>query len=406
MLELPRDAGTMLQKYLLDLHFAAALLAALIIGGMALHIRRINRRLAASEKRYHMVFDTAPLGFIVSDRQQRILDWNQAAENIFGWAKAEALGRNMYELLVPPSDLEQVMELVGATLHEGAPTHSKNHNITRDGHIICCEWRNAPYFDAQGDIQGIISLGMDITERETLERNLHLAKDKAEQLLADQRQFVAMISHEFRSPLAVIDSASQVLELQCDTGCAPTTVIRRIRRGVRRLANFLENCLTEDRLDTRGWVLKRESIALDEFLLTVLDQARLAAPGHILELQNAAPGIHLSADPHLLGILLQNLLDNAIKYSPAGSRIDLRSQQEALGLSLSVGDKGVGITLEDREHILEKYYRGKNAGHISGAGLGLSLVARIVALHGGELSIDSAPGVGTRVSVLLPITES
>ncbi len=150
----------------LYLVLATILLAILIIGGVALHIHhRINQRLAASEKRYHAIFNNAPLSFIVSDNQQIILDWNQAAQDMFGWKKAETLGRNLYELLVPPAELPQVMRIVGTTLHGGTPTHSKNHDITRDGNILCCEWRNAQFFDAKGNIQGIISRGMDITER-------------------------------------------------------------------------------------------------------------------------------------------------------------------------------------------------------------------------------------------------
>lgn len=382
----------------------AALLFAALLGTVAWYIHRSKLRLEVSRKRHLTVFNNAPMAYIVANKQQIIVDWNHAAEHIFGWKRSEARGRHMYDLLVPPSELALVKETLGATLDEGRATHSINRNVTKDGREILCEWQNALYYDDNGDVLGSLSLGMDITERRALEVRLQTAKERAEQLLADQRQFMAMISHEFRSPLAVIDSATQILELRGAPDCPPDQVVERIRRGVRRLTNFLDNCLTEDRLDTRGWELDLKDVPLTEFLPSVLEQARVSAPRHTLVLENEVEGAILHADPQLLRILLQNLLDNGVKYSAPGTNITLRGFIPYPGcLALSVRDQGIGIAPDDKERVLKKYYRGRNTGQVWGAGLGLSLVARIVALHCGELQLESEVGAGTEITVHIPL---
>ncbi len=278
---------------------------------IAWFVIRSNRRLRSSEQRFRVVFDTIPMAFIVSDRSHRITHWNAGATVIFGWAREEALGRDLYELLVPFAELEGVRKAVEGVLEQGLETRSLNRNKHRNGNEFLCEWHNAVYLDDAGRVSGALSLGLNVEERESAREQLQAAKAMAEQLLIDQKQFIAMVSHELRSPLAVIDAASQLLELQCETQCASSTVILRVRRGVKRLARFIDNCLAEDRLtrlEHEGLKPTSDLIELESFLKSVVEQAQLNSPEHNVCLEgNGTLSLRLCGDAALIRILLLNL---------------------------------------------------------------------------------------------------
>lgn len=359
--------------------------------------------LRGSETQYREIYNYAPLAFLVLDREGHIEDWNRAAERIFGWRREEVLGKDLFELLVPTQDRQNLSSLWATTLRDRTATHSININLTRFGELITCEWNNVLRYGPDGELTGILSLGVDISDRLRLEQDLRQAKEAAEQALEDQRHFLAMASHEFRSPLAVVDSAAQLLELKFQSDEDTARIIQRIRRAVRRLSGFLEDCLTEDRLDTQHWSLAGERFALPQFLRAVVEQAQHMTPNHqILFVENDPPDFFFG-DPPLLRVMLHNLIENAIKYSPAGGQITVVASTSGGGnLLLSVNDQGIGIPQEDQGRIFSKYFRGQVGGGVSGAGLGLYLVARIAALHKGRVTVDSQPGQGSTFGVLLP----
>lgn len=382
----------------LYLSLAGVAAMALVFGGAALYVHRVNRRLQSSEKRYRVVYETAPVAFIVSDREHAITDWNNAAQAIFGWSRDEALGRNLFDLLVPDSDSPRMKEVVDATLGQPMPTHNLNRNLTKNGETLLCEWSHALHHDDDGNVVGVLSLGVNVTERKKLEDGLMRAKNIAEQSLEEHRQLLAMVSHEFRTPLAIIESAAQVLELHCGTA---EPGIDRILRAVKRLSSFLDNCLIEERLDTH--VLSRQGSGIDmpELLQAVAEQARQLSARHRVNLQLDGVSGNFDGDPQLLRLMLQNLLENAIKYSPDGGDVTLRAVGGQEHLVLVVEDHGLGIAAEETEKVFAKFYRGQRVGRIPGAGLGLYLARRIATLHDGDIGVDSQPGRGTRVSVRL-----
>ncbi|MFZ2853753.1 MAG: HAMP domain-containing sensor histidine kinase, partial [Rhodocyclaceae bacterium] len=262
------------------------------------------------------------------------------------------------------------------------------------------------YHNENGEVSGAILLGADVSERIATQQRLQQTKEMAEQLQADQRQLLSMVSHEFRAPLAVIDSAAQLLQLRCAPECGSAEVIERVRRGVKRLSALIENCLAEDRLkriETEGLQRMDDAIDLPAFLASALDEASQGSPQHALQLDCAADMGSCRGDAQLLLIVLHNLLGNACKYSPVGSTVHLRARKEASGeLVLAIEDAGAGIAPDELDKVCQRYFRGTNRGQSSGAGLGLFLVERIVELHRGKLQIDSKVGAGTTVTVRLP----
>lgn len=229
------------------------------------------------------------------------------------------------------------------------------------------------------------------------------AKETAEQALAEQRQLMAMMSHELRSPLAAIDAAAQLLAVRHDADPTIAQPLARIRRGSGRVRHFLDNCLTGERIASDRLALSRQSVALPRLARAALEAAELgAAPGR---LRLVCPAVlpPLAGDPELLAILLHNLLENALKYSPADTAVTLTVAVDEAVARLAVADRGPGIPADEQPLVFQKYRRGRQAGAIPGAGLGLALVARICALHGGQIELASPPGQGTLITVTLPL---
>lgn len=230
---------------------------------------------------------------------------------------------------------------------------------------------------------------------------LHAALDDVRATEAEQRHFISMLSHEIRSPLAVIDSSVQLLTLRGSAESAP--VLARIRRGVARLSSFFDNSLTQDRLSSSNFSLQHVDLDLAEIAVWAVESAELQSERHPVRLTLEPDLPRMQGDPTLLRILLVNLLSNAIKFSPPHQDICLHVSKTAQGLRLEVCDAGPGIPDDELPVIFERFRRGRGTGKIPGAGLGLALVARIVALHGGQIAAANRPEGGARFTVDLPV---
>ena len=248
----------------------------------------------------------------------------------------------------------------------------------------------------------INSFGFLLVVKQADELQLQQAFEQLQQAEAEQRQLLAMATHEFRTPLSVIDSSAQLLAVTLPPDAQTQKMLDRIRRGVKRLVHFLDNCLTEDRLDNRALIVHADKVDLNQLAAWGLENAELISSAHKIRLDLAPHLPVIEGDKHLLKVLLINLLSNAIKFSKPDADIFLRIQTAGEKIVLSVCDEGQGIPADELPLVTQKYMRGRAAGTISGAGLGLSLVARIVELHHGHFSISSTVGKGTTLQIELP----
>lgn len=243
------------------------------------------------------------------------------------------------------------------------------------------------------------------------QRALILAKERAELALErelsakhEQRQFLAMVSHEFRTPLAVIDSAAQLLTRRAQT--TDSGMLERlgaIRMGVQRLTMLIDSYLTDERLQSGTMVPDFGPVDPRSLVHATLEPFLLAYPGHRFDtaLDGLPPTLH--GDGHLLGLVLVNLVNNAIKYSPSPARITVSGGCDGVNLYLEVADRGCGIPENERTRVFDRFFRGSNASSVPGTGIGLHTVQQIVQLHGGTVRVDSRVGEGTAFRVLLPL---
>ncbi|OGS97673.1 MAG: hypothetical protein A3K04_01120 [Gallionellales bacterium RBG_16_56_9] len=366
---------------------------------LSIERERAEMAIIKAKAKFHTLFDSISDAVLIVGMNGRFVHANQSASERLGYRHEELLQLSPADIDTPEF-AAKVPERIKTILEQGGLVFETT-QVRKDGVPVMVEL-NSRVIEYDGE-PAIMSVVRDITERKRMENALRQAKETAEHVLAEQRQLVAMISHEYRSPLAVIDSAAQLLSLKLSQHTDAAPIIARIRRGVARLISFLDNCLIEGRMDSDALALYSSAIDLHAFTELVMEHARHISESHrlIAELDPDLPSFY--GDRQLMSVMLLNLLGNAIKYSPDGSEIRLRIKYAGQAFSFEIIDQGMGIPADEIPLILEKYVRGRSAASIPGAGLGLSLVLKIAAMHGGRVEIESREGEGTHVTVTIPL---
>jgi len=238
-------------------------------------------------------------------------------------------------------------------------------------------------------------------QREELDRLLVHER----QVNALQRQFVAMASHEFRTPLAIIDAAAQRL-------CRSTTNVSGdyvhekagvIRSAVVRMVDLMESILASGRLETGQITLKRSEGDLKALLVTCCDRQRHLSRSHLFHLYLEPIPEGLTFDRSAMEQVFTNLISNAVKYSPNAPDIYVRARVDEKTLEIAVADSGIGMDADDLPKLFQPYYRARSATGIAGTGIGLNVVKQVVELHGGTVEVTSKLGKGTTFIIRLPI---
>jgi len=287
-----------------------------------------------------------------------------------------------------------------------------------------------PIFDAKGEFKGYRGTGYDRTsavqaEEELIRHRDHLQdlvkaataqlKQRADELknaLAKekelnelQRQFLSMASHEFRTPLAIIDSAAQRL-LRTGGRADQDKVNRRvnnIRGAVGRMTQLMESTLAAARLEDGRQEMKTETFDITSLIHEVCTQHQEIAQNHMISCVSELSPISITADRSALEQVFSNLLSNAVKYSPADSKIDVTCKLEGESAVILVRDYGVGIDRDELPKMFQRFFRARTSAGIAGTGIGLNLVKTLIELHEGTISVSSAPGTGSTFVVTLPI---
>lgn len=234
---------------------------------------------------------------------------------------------------------------------------------------------------------------------------------RQKKLEAVRKDFVANVSHELRTPLSVIKGYVETLvdshrEIPLEDR---ERFLRTIQRHTERLNSLLEDLLVLSRLESINPGLRRESTSLGPLIEAVIDdyRARPAAAEHTLRVEVDPAIDKLLIDPLKITQVLENLVDNALKYSAKGSQIEVTAKRHTHDVEVCVRDNGAGIPAEDLPHIFERFYRvdkGRSRDK-GGTGLGLSIVKHIVQLHGGKVRVESTLGQGTAFFFTLPVKE-
>jgi two-component system phosphate regulon sensor histidine kinase PhoR len=317
-------------------------------------------------------------GVVALDREGRIGRHNEAARRLLGIVP-EASGLKLWESVRVPGIEDRVRE----ALARGAPVRSRFEVGPR---IVAL---------SVGPVAGG-------------EGALVVARDATEEQRYDQlrKDFVANVSHELRTPLSLVQGFVETLREGAwrDEARAPE-FLETIDRNVQRLRALVEDLLELSRLESSGEVVRPRGTDAAALLARVEEYFRpLAAKKSLAFTVEAAAGLVFRADPELLERAVGNLVDNAIKYTPEGGRVTVRAEEKEGAVLLSVEDTGIGIPEADQPRVFERFYRvdKSRSRELGGTGLGLAIVKHVAQLHGGTVSLRSAPGRGSAFILRIP----
>jgi signal transduction histidine kinase len=233
-----------------------------------------------------------------------------------------------------------------------------------------------------------------------------LAREHEQRLI--KGKLVGMFSHDFRNPLATILSSISLLRDYADRMDEKRRLahMNRVDASVRQLLHMLDDMLIITQMESGKLEYKPELLGVEQFLQNIIEEFQIIhAETHTFRIESRFSD-PMMADPRLLRQIAANLISNAVKYSPSGSEVNISLGYRQGQFVLSVEDRGIGIPETDQAELFSVFHRGSNVGEVSGTGLGLAIVKQAVELHNGMLSVESQVGVGTKVSVFIPISVS
>jgi PAS domain S-box-containing protein len=285
---------------------------------------------------------------------------------------------------------------------EGAGTYSSDWRVQRkDGSPWWCHMSARAL--KPGDLgAGTIWFFIDISARKRAEEEVHRALGRERELSELKTRFVALTSHEFRTPLATILSSIELID---DFGASlpeaeRTELIRIIKAAIVRMTAMIDQVMLIGRAESDKLEFCPEPgdpCAIAQAVARETEQA-LGRRNTVRFASHGDCGRRL-VDEKLLSHVLGNLVSNAIKYSPAGSVVDLDVEAQEAMLRMRVTDRGIGIPPEDHARLFESFHRARNVGNVEGTGLGLTIVKQCAQLHGGRVEFESTPGKGSTFTV-------
>ncbi len=337
----------------------------------------------------------------------RILSWNSGASRIFGYQAEEVIGKPI-TIIIPPELHAEEQQILAKIKRGERIDHYDTIRVTKDGRRIPVSLTISPVRSSSGEIIGASKIARDISERKRTEEMLRHSQESLRKADRRKDEFLALLAHELRNPLAPIRYA---LAANKKTECTPAQRARAeeiIDRQVAQMSRLLDDLLDVSRIARGKLELKKKLTELSIALSVAAETARplFTARQQEFHLDLPTEPLRLYADPVRLAQVFANLLVNAAKYTDAGGRINLRALRDGDQVVVAVRDSGIGISAEMLPRLFTMFSQAHTAlGRAEGGlGIGLWLVRGIVSLHGGSIEARSdGPGRGSEFIVRLPV---
>lgn len=357
------------------------------------------------------------------------LYWSDEVYRIYGFEIGSEINTENAISAYHPDDRERVAGYIqhAIDLKEGYDFESCL--IRADGEVRTVHSIGVVRLKPNGDVASVFGVLHDITDTKIIQKELLEHRDHLEQLVAErtdevekkakqletalvaekkysalQQEFIALVSHEFRTPLSIIDGTSQRLlrtkgEITAENLADRVT---KIRNAVTRMVSLIDTTLYASRLDAGKVDFEPEKVDIKKILKAVcLNQAEIS-PSHDIQVDLDEAPDTLYADAKLIEHVFTNLLSNAVKYSSSAPEIEVKGWASGEWVIFSVTDHGIGIPEKDLPFMFERFFRAGNAKGINGSGIGLSICKGFVKMHGGTVSVESVQGQETTFTVRIP----
>ena len=421
---------------------------------MVFYYKRIQDNFNTEKTHMTSLFENATEGILLTNRKGVIVIANPAAEKMFAYGTGELKDLSI-EVLIPKRFLH------GHTTQREKFYHHPQNRIMGVGRDLYARRSDNSEFPVEislthynlNDETFVIAFIVDITSRKEIERNLNAQREELEKVTNDIRRlnadlegrveertiilkealqkleesqmelsasldkekqlneiksrFVSMASHEFRTPLSTILSSATLISKYQEAAEQDKREkhINRIKDSVKHLNELLEDFLSLGKLDEGKVGITTVQFSVKEFVEDITEEIRAQLkPGQQIEVHCEGQDEFIT-DKRMLKNILLNLLSNGIKFSSEGKTVFLETILENDQLTITVKDQGIGIPIEDQQHLFTTFFRASNVSNIQGTGLGLTIIKRYVNLLHGEIALQSVYEQGTTVSVRLPKME-
>jgi len=367
--------------------------------------KQMEDALRQERDRAQKYLDVAGVMLVAVDANQKVTLINKKGGEILGGKEEEIIGKNWFDNFIPERIRDgaiSVFDKLMAGETEGVE-YSESPVLTKPGGETLIAWHNTVLTDDKGNIIGILGSGQDITERQLLWKKMV----EYEELSKLKSDLLSMVSHELRTPLAIIKGYSTML-LDYEHRLRPEEKgehLRSIDKATDRLIELVDHLLDMSRMDAGLLKLEKAAGSISEIIKQAVVEAQLRSPTHniVVHGRNRLPKAKI--DAKRTRQVLDNLIDNACKYSDEGTEVVISAQREGQELVISVADQGTGIPAEDSERIFDRMYRAEQrlSADGEGLGLGLSICKGLVEAHGGRIWVESELGKGSTFRFTLPL---
>jgi PAS domain S-box-containing protein len=358
-----------------------------------------HREVQAYGRKLSLFSERAPIAVFEVDPRATILDMNPAAENLFGYAAPEMVGRNIITMLLGAEDRKGTEELWTDVVREGKPyTLTAERCLRRDGFALTCEWTLIPLVNEDNHVTSVVLQGRDITQQRAAERV--------------RSEFTSTLSHELRTPLTSILGSLQLLQsgVLGNLDEEQNELVGVAERNGQRLLDLINEVLDIEKIESGRLALVPEPIALKALLEESLDlnqgfadrfKVRLVVSGEV-------PEVTVRADRKRLMQVMTNLLSNAAKFSPPNGTVEVSARRAGSNVRVEVGDRGPGIPEKFRNRIFARFAQADSADSRikGGTGLGLAISKRLVEMMQGRVGFEDRAGGGTSFFFELPVMQA
>jgi PAS domain S-box-containing protein len=362
---------------------------------------RIARELAA-------IVESSEDAIVGKTLDGTITAWNRAAERMYGYTRAEAVGRSI-KMIIPEDRMTEEDSILGAIRRNESVAHLETLRRRKDGALVPVSISVSPILAPDGTVIGASKIARDISERKRADEALRSAYEEARRASRLKDEFLATLSHELRTPLNAIFGYARMLHSGALAAEKQQRAVAIVERNATALTKIVEDVLDVSRIISGKTRLNVQPVVLSTVIEQAIGTVRPTADAKGVRVQSRIDEViePVSGDPDRLLQVIWNLLANAIKFTPRGGRVEVALQRVYSDVEIVVSDTGRGIPPEFMPHVFERF-RQADSGLTrasGGLGLGLAIVRHLVELHGGTIDATSeGEGKGATFRIRLPLT--
>ena len=370
--------------------------------GVSKIVRDISRQNEANEKQAVLaaIVDSSDDAIISKTLFGIITSWNYAASKMFGYTEAEAMGKHI-SIIIPPDRIDEEAMIIESIRNGKKIQHFETVRVARDGRELNISLTVSPVRNKDGKIIGASKIARDITEKIETEKQRLLYTKKLQQLNEYKDEFMAMASHELKTPLTIIKANLELLLLKMQKD-ANNFFVEKTLKQVNKLDNLINDLLDVSKIQSGKLELKLADFNMNILLKDIISNIQFTTLIRIILKENSSK-VSAYGDQDRIGLVITNLINNAIKYAPNSKEIVIDTFKSDDVITVTIKDNGIGIPREELINIFSRFYRvpGLNS-TFSGSGIGLYISSEIIRRHGGKIWAESELDTGSTFYFSIP----